>query len=261
MKTLIKSLIASLIILTAGHNIAQAQQPTGMDILKKMEAIEFIETDGTLKMSFTMQRKDKSVKIMEAVFYRRDADDAFLMVMTGPDSEKGNGYLRVGDNMWMYRRNSRTFQKMSRYQSIAGTQMSAVDFEKRKYSELYQPLVDANGKELLSEETLGQAQIPVYRLEVNAVVKDLPYPKSVYYVEQGTFLLMKSESYSNTGELMQVDYFPKYHEINGKFLPAKMLATDEFEKGNKTMVELSGVSLQPITDDVFNKAYLESLSK
>ncbi len=261
MKTVVKSLIASLVILAAGRELAQAQQPTGMDILKKMEAIEFIETDGTLKMSFTVQRKDKSVKIMEAVFYRRDADDAFLMVMTGPDTEKGNGYLRVGDNMWMYRRNSRTFQKMSRYQSIAGTQMNAADFEKRKYSELFQPLADANGKELLTEETLGQAKIPVYRLEVKALVKDLAYPKVIYFVEKETFLLMKAESYSSSGDLMMSAYFPKYHEVNGKFLPAKILVVDEFDKGNKTMTELSGVSLQPITDDVFNKAYLESLSK
>jgi len=261
MKRTLRIISGCVMALLAANVAVSAQQVTGMDILKKMEQIEFIESDGTLKMSFTVQRKDKSVKIMEAVFYRRDADDAFLMVMTAPDTEKGNGYLRVGENMWMYRRNSRTFQKMSRYQSIAGTQMNAVDFEKRKYSELYQPLTDASGKELLTEETLGQAKIPVYRLEVKAVAKDLPYPKSIYFVEKETFLLMKAESYSGSGELMTSAYFPKYHDVNGKYLPAKILVVDEFDKGNKTMNELSGVSLQPITDDVFNKAYLESLSK
>lgn len=236
-------------------------QPTVMEILKKMEEIEFIQSDGTLKMTMTVQRKDKGVQIMETVFYRRDVDDAFLMVMTGPDSEKGNGYLRVGDNMWMYRRNSRTFQKMSRYQNIASTQMNATDFEKRKFSELYEPILDENGKELLTEEVLGRAKIPVYRLEVRAIVKDLPFPKVIYWVNRETFLTMKTESYSRSGTLMTSGYFPKYHEVEGKYIPAKILMVDEFEKGNKTMTELSGVLLKPIEEDVFNKAYLESLSK
>jgi hypothetical protein len=183
------------------------------------------------------------------------------MVMTAPDAEKGNGYLRVGDNMWMYRRNSRTFQKMSRYQSIAGTELNATDFEKRKYTELYAPLLDVDGKERLSEETLGQAQIPVYRFEVKAIARDLEYPKVIYYVDKKTFLLMKSESYSQSGVHMLSAYFPKYTEIDGKYIPARILAVDEFEKGNKTMTELSGVSLKDIDNNVFTKAYLENLSK
>jgi hypothetical protein len=36
------------------------------------------------------------------IYYERDADGAFLIVMTAPEVEKGNGYLRLGDNMWMY---------------------------------------------------------------------------------------------------------------------------------------------------------------
>jgi hypothetical protein len=257
---IVRNVMLLVVVVLAMNTVVSAQMPTVLDVLKKMEAIEFVESDGTLKMSFTLQRKDQGVKPMEAVFYRRDKDDAFLMVITAPESDKGNGYLRTGDNMWMYRRNSRTYQKMSRYQNIIGT-LNAVDFEKRKYSELYAPFVDANGKELISEDTLGQAKIPVYRIEVKVVAKDLPFPRMVYYVNKDTFLTMKSEGYSESGVLMVSAYTPKYHEINGKFITAKVMSVDEFEKGNKTLVDLSGVSLQPIDDTVFTKAYLESLSK
>ena len=41
----------------------------------------------------------------------------------------------------------------------------------------------------------------------------------------------------------------------------KQLIIDEFEKGDKTLVELSGFSLENIDDAVFTKAYLENLSK
>ena len=36
---------------------------------------------------------------------------------------------------------------------------------------------------------------------------------------------------------------------------------DEFEKGNKTVMEMSGISLKKLDDSIFNKAYLENLSK
>jgi hypothetical protein len=163
--------------------------------------------------------------------------------------------------MWMYRRNSRTFQKMSRYQSMAGTEMNASDLETRKHTQLYEPALDASGQELLTRETLGKAQIPVYRLEVNAKVKDLEYPCVTFWVRQDNFLLMKQESYSQSGTLMIVSYFPKYTELEGKYLPAKIMVVNEFEKGNKTLLELSGVSMEPIDDAVFTKAYLENLSK
>ncbi len=43
-----------------------------------------------------------------------------LIVMSAPEAEKGNGYLRMGDNLWMYRRNTRTFQHINRDESIGG---------------------------------------------------------------------------------------------------------------------------------------------
>ena len=139
---------------------AVSAAPTVLDIMKEMDDMENLGSDVTLKVKITQQRVEEGVKVLESVFYRRDVDDAFLLIMTAPDSDKGNGYLRVGDNMWMYRRNTRTFQIMNRDEPIGGTGAKAGDMEKKKFSELYEPVLDAKGKEILSEETLGKAKIP-----------------------------------------------------------------------------------------------------
>ena len=60
---------------------------------------------------------------------------------------------------------------------------------------------------------------------------------------------------------METSFFPKWTEVEGRYIPLQMLFVDEFEKGNKSLLELSGISLQPIDNDVFTKAYLENLSK
>ena len=236
-------------------------KPSALDVMKAMEDLQDMGVDITVKAKITQKKPDQGVKLFESVYYRRDADDSFLIVMTAPDHEKGNGYLRVADNMWMYRRNTRTFQIMNRDQSIAGTDAKAGDLEKRKFTELYEPAVDEQGKEILVEETLGKAKIPVYKLEVKAKVKDVEYPKVIYWVRQDNFLTMKEESYSLSGTLMETSYYPKWTTVEGKYIPLNIIFVDEFEEGNRTVLELSGISLQPISNDIFTKAYLENLSK
>lgn len=259
MKTL--RLVFSLVLVLSMWSADLRAAPTAMEIMKKMEEMEDIGIDVTVKAKITEQKSDQGTKVFESIYYRRDNDDAFLIVMTAPDNEKGNGYLRVGDNMWMYRRNTRTFQIMKRDQSIAGTDATAGDFESRKFTELYEPAVDDQGNELLAEETLGKVKIPVYRLEVLGKVKDVEYPKVIYWVRQDNYLTMKQEQYSLSGTLMETSYFPKWTQVEGRYIPLQMLFVDEFEKGNKSFLELSGISLQPIDNDVFTKAYLENLSK
>jgi hypothetical protein len=60
---------------------------------------------------------------------------------------------------------------------------------------------------------------------------------------------------------MQTIYFTKYTDIEGKYIPIKFLFIDEFEKGNRTIGTISGISLKRVDDTVFTKAYLENLSK
>jgi outer membrane lipoprotein-sorting protein len=235
--------------------------PTGNEILAAMDRQQEMSTDITAKVKITQQRTDQGVRILECVFYRRDKDDAFLIVMTAPDTEKGNGYLSDGDNMYMYRRNTRTFQHVGRDEQIGDSNASMGDMESRKYIELYQVAKDAAGKEIIVEETLGQAKIPVYRVEVIAKVSDVKYPKQVIWLTRDNFLVLKTDSYSFSGTLMETGYFTQYTVIQGRYIPLWQKFIDRFEQGNMSIVELSAISLKKIDDTVFTKPYLENLSK
>jgi hypothetical protein len=216
-------------------------------------------SDFSAKVALTQQKVGQGVKNFETLFFRRDAGDEFLMVTTAPQSEKGNGYLRTGNNFWMYRQNTRTFQHINRDESINGTDTKAGDFERKKTTELYKPYLDPTGKEDIREETLGNKKC--YKFTVVAKVRDVTYPKQVYWVEKDTFLQLKVQSYSLSGTLMQTAYFLKYTKIEGKYILLKGMFIDEFEKGNKTVLNISGVSLKKLDSKIFTKAYLENLSK
>lgn len=238
---------------------AFADMPKINDIMNKIDDITQLKTDGTAKVKITQQKVNQGLKVLESIYYRRDRDDAFLIVMTAPEVEKGNGYLRVGDNFWMYRRNTRTFQHVNRDENIAGTDAKGEDFENKKMIELYKPSVDKSGKEIISEEKLGK--IDTYKFEIIARKDDVSYPKKTFWIAKDTFLPLKEMDYSLSGTLMNTAYFINYTQLQGKYLWTKAMFIDEFEKGNKTVVEISDISTKKIDDSIFTKAYLENLSK
>jgi hypothetical protein len=233
--------------------------PPISQLLEKIEANHKMTTDIKATVTLVQQKASQGIKQFDVLYYRRDADDSYLIVMTGPESEKGNGYLRVEDNFWMYRRNTRTFQHINRDESIAGSNAKGEDFERRAVTELYEGVKDKDGKETVTEEKLGT--IPVYKFEVKGKVNDVDYPKKIFWLRIDNALLLKEEDYSSSGTLMQSSYYLKYTTVNGRYVPVNQLFVDEFEKGNKTKVEISGISTEKLDSQIFTKAYLENLSK
>lgn len=238
---------------------AAASLPSGADILAAMQKNASITSDITASVSLTQQKSGQGIKNFEMLYYRRDSDDAFLIVFKAPEAEKGNGYLRVGENFWMYRRNTRTFQHVNRDENIGGTDAQGDDFEDRPITDLYAVAKDSTGKEKIQEEDLGK--IPVYRLDIVAKVNDVDYPRKTLWVRRDNYLPLKELSFANSGALMQTAYFLKYTPVQGRFLAVEQIFIDEFEKGNRTKLNISEIQNTPIAKEIFTKAYLENLSK
>ncbi|MBF0376961.1 MAG: outer membrane lipoprotein-sorting protein [Desulfamplus sp.] len=239
--------------------LAVAEPTTIPELMKKIEQLQEMTTDVMARVDLTQTKTGQGTKKIEMLYYRRDSDDSFMIVMIAPEIDKGNGYLRVGDNFWMYRRNTRTFQHINRDENIGGSDANADDFEKRKLTELYAPSKDASGNEIISTEKLGA--VSVFRFEIVAKVNDVDYPKKIYWVMQDKGLPLKEQSFSASGTLMQTAYYINYTIVEKRYVAVKQLFIDEFEKGNKTLVEISGISTKKLDDSLFTKAYLENISK
>ncbi|NBV82785.1 outer membrane lipoprotein-sorting protein [bacterium] len=247
--------VAFAVLLIALPATLSAQTVTSL--MQKIDSVMELKSNITAKVELTQQRVNQGTRVIEMLYRRRDIDDAFMIVMTGPEIEKGNGYLKMGDNFWMYRKNTRTFQHINRDESIGGTDASAEDFEQKKLMELYRPAKE--GPDAIKRETLGK--IPAYKFEIRAKANNVKYPKKVYWVRQDNGLPLKEEAYSLSGTLMATNYYLSYANVDNHFIVNRALFIDEFEKGNKTVMSLSEVSLRPIDNSVFTKAYLENLSK
>jgi hypothetical protein len=256
----LKHALANMVLLVLVLPLAGAAETGPVTrLLHEIDEIYALKTDASAVVVVTQQKVAQGTKVISMQYFRRDADNSFLIVMTAPENEKGNGYLRVGDNFWMYRRNTRTFQHINRDESIGGSDAHGDDFEDRKMVELYEPARDDSGQELIAEDRLGQ--VAVYKFEVRAKVEDVDYPKKIYWVRQDNSLILKEEAYALSGTLMQTAYYLKYTTVDGRYVAVKMLFLDEFEKGNKSVVEISNIDTARLSDAIFTKPYLENLSK
>ncbi len=250
----LKSLVLATALLLVPVGLSAQTVPS---LMQKIDSVMELRSNITAKVELTQQRVNQGTRVIEMMYRRRDADDAFMIVMTGPEVEKGNGYLKMGDNFWMYRKNTRTFQHINRDESIGGTDASAEDFEQKKLVELYKPAKE--GPDAIKKEILGK--IPAYKFEIRAKANNVKYPKKIYWVRQDNGLPLKEEAYSLSGTLMATNYYLSYANVDNHYIVNRALFIDEFEKGNKTVMSLSEVSLRTIDNSVFTKAYLENLSK
>ncbi len=239
---------------------ALAANPSVQEIIDRIDQMQEVKSDITAQARITTRDPDMGgTKIIEAVYYRRDSDDAFLIVLTAPDTDKGNGYLRVGDNMWMYRSKSRAFQHIGRGEKIGGSNATAGDMESRKFGELYKPDVDASGNEKLAAVMIGK--IPVYKIELVAKAVDVKHPRVIMWVTRDKYLPLKQELYSLSGTLLETDYFKNYKEIDGRYIWLMGKFDDAVEKENVTLFEIKGIAFGKVEDYKFDKRYLEQLSK
>jgi outer membrane lipoprotein-sorting protein len=253
MKKIILFTLSAFLGLPAG-----AQTVNGTFLLKKLDEQQKLGSDLTAKVSIRQKKPGQSDRALESIYYRRDGDDSFLIIMTDPPTERGNGYLRVKDNFWVYRKNTRSFQHINRDENISGTDMKGGDFETRKTSDLYVPATN-NGQEAVTEEIL--ANRPVWRLEIKAKVEDITYPKQILWLSKDNYLPIRIQGFSGAGALMNTQLFLSYQPIGNRYIPVKMVTRDEFEKGNLSAMEITAVELKPIDSRFFTKAKLEEFSQ
>lgn len=250
-----KKLIYIFILLIS--NLCYAMTDT--ELLKKIDEIQTLEKDGTAKVEIIEKNKELGTRKFSMIYYIQDKTDSFLIVFAHPEKDKGNGYLKRDENMWMYRKNTRTFQHINSSESIGGTNATADDFEKKDLYEEYNIAKDKNGKSNITDTKLGN--IDAIKIVCIAKTEDVKDPKRIYWLRKSNYLPLKVQNFSLSGTLMETIYYKRYTKIDGVYIASKFLIIDEFDKGNKTLVNISEITISPIPNHVFTKAYLENLSK
>ena len=205
------------------------------------------------------QERDKEPVIYEAVVYRRDKDDRFMILFLEQKSERGKGYLRVDRNLWIYDPSVGRWERRTERERIGGTNSRRGDFDESNLALEYDATYVEAGK-------LGKFGVHTIDLTAKKGV-DVAWPRIRLWVDAATGNVLKRQEFAASGKLMRTNYTPKWQKVMSPvkgesiWVPKEMRMFYEIEKGSSTVVLIKQTDLNPLPANIFTKAWLESKSR
>lgn len=232
---------------------AAAQETDFEKIVRQVDELDdFSGLDFQAVYTIVSDKPGEKQAVTEIRMFRRDAKKQFMLLVQLPEANKGQGYLREGDNFWFYDPTSRKFQHSSLKENIGDTESKSGDFSDNSILDDYAIASGVEG---------AVGKFPVWIIELKAKNTDVNYDVVRLYVRKDRPLILKKEDLSVNGRLMRTTLFPKYADVGkGRLYPSQMLIRDEINKGEQSQITLTEMSTDKIKDVTFTKAFLEGKS-
>ena len=257
----LRRLLAPLVIIAAAVGTATGafaaptqNEPAAERIVKGWESKLNIEgLDFSTLFTLVQKKPGETDRVLRVQTFRRDSSDMYTIIFQYPDSEKGKGYLRRGDDLYFYIPATREFVYRNRKDNIGSTDARTDLFGRQKTLEQYYATMAGTA-------TVSKWDCDVVRLDAKA--PDVSYPVQKWFVRKSDGLPVKVENFSVSETLLATNYYIDYKDLGkGKFTFTKLLAVNNLEKGQQTFITNDNISTGAIPDYTFTKAYLEEKSR
>lgn len=242
-----------MICVSAFGQVSEADADKAFKIIDEANNQLAYKGDYSCTVSLVVEKPGKPKENLQFKFFERLDKDMFTMVQLFPEADKGNGYLKEGDNIWSYDPISRKFSHSSLKEAIGDSDIKVDDMSNDNDS--FRKNYKVTG---LREEKLGKYDVYVISLEATT---SLPaYEKSDFYIRKDIKLLLKKADFSASGRLMSTVLIPKYAKTEKGYVGYQTIIRDELNPGEQTQEVISDLSFEPLPDRIFTKAYLEGLN-
>ncbi|MEI6874498.1 MAG: outer membrane lipoprotein-sorting protein [Spirochaetota bacterium] len=258
-KTMSRGALAAalLILLSATASLgaqAKSTDPKAAALVTAFEdKLNLEKMDVTSTFTLVQKKEGEADRVLRIHIYRRDAADTFTLIFEYPDSEKGKGYWRSKDDLFLYLPSTREFVYRNRKDDVGGSDVRADLFGKSTTLQQYWANLAGGAK-------VANWDCDVIRLDAKQL--DVSYPVQKWYIRKTDGLPVKVDIYSAGETLLRTTYYVDYKKLGAdKYINTKLLAVDALEKGQKTFLTNDAVTTDRIPDYVFSKAYLEEKSR
>jgi len=223
-------------------------------LVQDLEAKINVESlDLTSTFTLVQKKEGEADRVLRLKIFRRDLAGKFTIVFQYPESEKGKGYYRSGDDLYLYLPSTREFVYRNRKDDVGSTDVRTDLFGK-------QDLLSQYTAKVVGAEKIAKFDTTV--VELTAKTLDVTFPVQKWYLRTTDHLPVKVENYSASKTLLRTTYYVDFKQVgSGKFLFTKLLAVNNLEKNQKTLLSNDDVVTTKIPDYTFSQAFLEEQSK
>ena len=257
--TLVGVVAAAALSPSPAHAALTRQQM--IDLLEVVDDRQRNSGDWRAAAYLEQKEKDKVDVVYETEFYRRSADQKFMILFTKPKSSAGQGYLRIDKNLWFYDPSVGKWERRTERERIGGTNSRRSDFDESRLAQEYEPTDEG-------EETLGNGRFTAHKLLLTGKPGlDLAFPIVRIWIDKDSKNVLKRQEYALSKKLLRTSYYPKWKKVHSEskkadvWYPEEIRFFDEVEKANQTLILIRAVDLRPLPANLFTKAWLESKSR
>ncbi len=249
----VRGLLLALLILAASFPAVAQDLARYQALLTKIdEQTDFRNHDLSATVTVISHKPGEDDNVIQCEYFRRDISDKFVILIKKPEAQKGQGYLKIGDDITFYDPDSGQFSTVTGSSNFQNSDAKNSDFQDSTLAKDYR-VVKAEPFKLVDKDT--------WKLTLEATRNTVTYPKRIIWVEQATNLVLKSEDFSLSGRVLRTSLYGRYIQIQDRFIPQIMRFEDNLKKGQVTMLFIQNPSLAKLPDTVFTKAFLERVSQ
>jgi outer membrane lipoprotein-sorting protein len=244
--------VAAAVLALAATAPAFAQDATVLirDLENKIN-VEALDLTSTFTL--VQKKEGEADRVLRLKIFRRDQAAKFTILFQYPDSEKGKGYTRSGDDLYLYLPSTREFVYRNRKDDVGSTDVRTDLFGK-------QDLLSQYTAKVIGTEKIAKYDTTV--VELSAKTLDVSFPVQKWYLRTGDNLPVKVENFSASKTLLRTTYYVDFKQVApGKWLFTKLLAVNNLEKNQKTLLSNDDITTAKIPDYTFSQAFLEEQSR
>ena len=230
-----------------------------VELLKLVDERQKNNGDWRAAAYLEQKEKDKVDTVYETEYFRRSSDQKFMILFTKPKSSAGQGYLRIDKNLWFYDPSVGKWERRTERERIGGTNSRRSDFDESRLADEYDP--SDEGDEKLGAYTAQKLMLK------GKPGQDLAFPVIRIWIDKENKNVLKRQEFALSGRLLRTSYYPKWKKIyspskkGDTWYPEEIRFYDEVEKANQTLVMIKSVDPNPLPQNLFTKAWLESKSR
>ncbi len=238
-----------IIILFLIPTIIWAQEPTGKEILEKID--KNMASKSTISTSKMVIHGARQTRTIVAKSWGMGDEKSFTEYLA-PAREKGTKMLKLEDKLWIYSPGSdRTIQISGHMlkQSLMGSDLSYEDMmDNVELLEDYDAGVI--GSEVVEERDCWIVELQAKTAEVN-------YQTRKIWVDKVRYIPLKEELYAKSGKLLKKTELSEITKLGNRWYPKKIVFKDMLKKGDGTEFIIDEIEFdKEIPEYLFTKAAL-----
>lgn len=241
----VKMAVLSLILLTP---VACQAGLSAEEILEKVDEVRNPQLDFKVDVNVTSVKPGSEPKKAKYEVLVKGRDKTIIKTFE-PSVDRGTSLLMLDYDLWVFLQTISKPLRISLQQRLVG-EVANGDLARANFSGDYNP-------KLLKTENIGGKEY--YVLELTAKNDRVTYNKVILWAQKNNFHPLKAEFYAVSGRILKICTYESFQQVLGRLRPTRLILDDPLVRGQKSILEYSGMALAKFPEKLFTKDYLKKL--